>query len=97
MTQRKNIWKGKFYQRGGFIHDKHSNVKKMPITYRQSGNGIVVDKFGNFKGFERPHNHTWGTDIHKGKKPKNFKKPTAFVRQNRIGSLKNRSAHIRRL
>ena len=84
-------WVGSYVVRGGSLKDKHGNITKTPITLRQRESGIVVDKYGNFKGFEKPHKHIYGTDIHKGKKPATFVKP------NRLGSLKKRGSHIRHL
>lgn len=71
MTKRKNIWRGSYYLRQKQF-DKHGNRYNTKPTLRQKSTGIVVDKFGNFKGFERPHKHVYGTDIHKGKKPKGW-------------------------
>ena len=65
-------WVRSYVVRGGTLKDKHNNITKKPITLRQRSTGIVIDKYGNFKGFEKPHHNLYGQDIHKGKKPKGW-------------------------
>lgn len=92
---RAGAWKGAWYLRNKQT-DKHGNKYRTKETWRNVHSNVVVDKYGNFLGFEKNLSHHYSRD-ERGKKPKNFKKPTAFVRQNRIGSLKPRQAHIRNL
>ena len=63
-------WRGRFYLRNKQI-DKHGNKYKSTPTWRQTGSGIVVDKYGNFLGYEKPLHHKYGRD-EKGKKPKGW-------------------------
>ena len=83
-------WRGRFYLRQKQT-DKWGNKYKDKPTWRQTGSGVVVDKFGNFLGYERPLHHKYARDERKGKKP------LTFVRPNNLGALKPRSAHVRRL
>ena len=62
MVKRKNIWKGSYVQRGGVIHDKWGNIKKVPITYRQRGRGIIVTEKGAFIGVEKTLANYYGRD-----------------------------------
>lgn len=87
---RAGSWKGAFYLRNKQT-DKYGNKYKTTPTWRNIHSGVVVDKFGNFKGFEENFRHRYGTDIRRGKKPK------TFVRPNFAGAIKPRRAHVRNL
>ena len=69
---RSGQWVGSYVVRGGSLKDKHGNVKKSQITLRQRSSGIVVDKFGNFLGYEKPFKHHYSRDERRGKKPKGW-------------------------
>lgn len=62
---------GSFYLRQK-MKDKHGNTYKSVPTYREVHQGIVVDKNGNFLGYEKPHQHKYGKDFRKAKRPKGW-------------------------
>lgn len=68
----KNRFIGSFYRRGGQIRDKWDNKRIEKTTYRQKKTGYVVDAQGKFIGIEKPHQHTYGEDVKKIKKPKGW-------------------------
>lgn len=89
--RRKRVFFGSYYIRGGKTFDKHGNVYKKPITYRQTRTGFVVNPPRKFIGIEKPYKHHYSSD------PKKIRKPSTFVRPNSFTALKRRRSHIRRL
>lgn len=87
---KRSIWKGSYYIRHKTT-DKWGNKYNTPTTYRQRATGVVVDKYGNFKGYEKPQHHVYGQDVKKARKP------ATFVRPNSIAAIKPRKAHVRNL
>lgn len=89
--KKRKVFFGSYYIRGGLIRDKHGNVYKKPVTYRQTRTGYVVNSKSNWEGQEQPRKHSYGYD------PRKRRKPATFVKPNRLGSLKHRRGHVRRL
>lgn len=68
--QKRKIWTGSYYQRGGILKDKHGNITRSPITLRQTMTGHVANLKGSTLGVEKPKDHHYGSDPKKTQLPR---------------------------
>lgn len=68
--QKRKIWHGSYYERGGILKDKHGNITRSPLTLRQTMTGHVTNPQGSTLGVEKSRDHHYGNDPKKVQLPR---------------------------